>query len=120
MPSPHSPDLALLGSDLLMASRLRAVAAGLGLAVVQAQGVGALPDARWVFVDLNQRVDERIEAIGHIRLRRPAPVVVGFCDHDEQQVRRRAMEAGASQVVANRHLQEAAVRLIGAGSAADG
>jgi hypothetical protein len=38
-------------------------------------------------------------------------MIVGFCDHADRDLRRRAMAAGASQVVANRHLPDAALRL---------
>lgn len=106
-----APEVALLGSDLLMASRLGAVLGPLGVTVVTAARADRLPAASLVFVDLNQGPVERIEAIGWIRACHPESRVIGFCDHDEKELRRRAIAAGASEVVANRHLATAARRL---------
>jgi DNA-binding NarL/FixJ family response regulator len=111
---------ALLGSDLLMASRLGAALSSRGVALFRGADAAAPPSAPVVFVDLNSRIDERIDAISRIRGRDARALVVGFCDHDAAEVRRRAMAAGASQVVANRHLAEAALRLLGAGSPSEG
>jgi DNA-binding NarL/FixJ family response regulator len=104
-------EVALLGSDLLMASRLQAALAPLGIAVATAAREEHLPGAQRVFVDLNQDAAERIGAISRIRARHPLSLVIAFCDHDEKEVRRQAMVAGATEVVANRHLASAAVRL---------
>lgn len=104
-------DAALLGSDLILGSRLRAALAQVGASLHQAPGSEGLPASPLVFVDLNSDVDARIDAISRIRSGPEPPVVVGFCDHDSDRVRRRAMAAGATRVVANRHLAEAATRL---------
>ncbi len=104
-------EVALLGSDLLMASRLRAALAPLGVSVSATADEDRLPAASRIFVDLNQDASERIEAIGRILARHPRSRVIGFCDHDEKEVRRQAIAAGATEVVANRHLARAAVRL---------
>ena len=106
-------DAALLGSDLILGSRLRAALARAGIALHQAPGSEGLPASPLVFVDLNSDVDARIEAISRITAGSPERIVVGFCDHDADGVRRRAMAAGATRVVANRHLAEAAARLAG-------
>jgi amidohydrolase len=104
-------EVALLGSDLLMASRLQAALAPLGVSLTTAAREEGLPDAPRIFVDLNQDVAERIAAIARIRRRQLRSQVIGFCDHDEKEVRRQAIAAGATEVVANRHLARAAVRL---------
>lgn len=108
-------DAALLGSDLILGSRLRVALAGAGSTLHQAAEEGKLPPAPVVFVDLNADVDARIDAISRIASAAPNSLVVAFCDHDADGIRRRAMAAGASQVVANRHLAEAAARLVAAG-----
>jgi DNA-binding NarL/FixJ family response regulator len=107
-------EVALVSRDLLFASRLRAVlgpVAQLALAVD-----GEVPEAATVFVDLNDDVDARIDLIAALRAR-GGTRIIGFCQHDERAVRVRAMEHGADQVVTNGALQQAALRLIGAGSA---
>ena len=105
------PDVALVSSDLLLASRLRAALA----AVTPADGChrGGVPEAGTVFVDLNQDVDARLDLIGALRAR-GGTRIIGFCQHDERAVRVRAMERGADQVVTNGALQQAALRLVGA------
>ncbi len=108
-----TPDVALVSSDLLLASRLRAALAPLtGLLIAPA---GEVPAATTVFVDLNQDVEARLGLIGAMRARGEARII-GFCQHDDRAVRVRAMENGADQVVTNGALQHAALRLLGAGS----
>jgi hypothetical protein len=103
------PDVALVSSDLLLASRLRAALAAVTPLTVA--GSGAVPEASTVFIDLNQDVDARLELIGALRAR-GGTRIVGFCQHDERAVRVRAMERGADQVVTNGALQQAALRLV--------
>jgi DNA-binding NarL/FixJ family response regulator len=105
-----SPNIALVSSDLLLASRLRAALAGVAtLSVVAGDQV---PPAAVVFIDLNADADSRIELIAALRARGERRII-GFCQHDERAVRVRAMERGADQVVTNGALQQAAVRLVG-------
>jgi hypothetical protein len=111
--------VALLGSDLLLASRLRAALGPLGISLTQVTADPLPPAARVLFVDLNQEPDRQIEAISRLLARSPGTLVVGFCDHEEKEVRRRAMAAGARQVVANRHLAQAAGRLLAGVAGAD-
>ncbi|MGA8014731.1 MAG: hypothetical protein WCB85_02295 [Candidatus Dormiibacterota bacterium] len=103
---------ALLGTDLILASRLQAALAAAGIVLARRSRDGLPSPAHVVFVDLNQEVDARLDAITRIRARDRDALIVGFCDHDESEVMRRAMAAGADRVVANRHLGEAALRLV--------
>jgi DNA-binding response OmpR family regulator len=107
-----SSDVDLVSGDLLLASRLRA--ALVGSAEVRLVGGAGVPAAGTVFVDLNDDVDARIALIRSLRDLRKAVRIIGFCQHDEQGVRVRAMEQGADQVVTNGALQQAALRLLGA------
>jgi DNA-binding NarL/FixJ family response regulator len=105
-----SPTVALVSGDLLLASRLRAALKG--SASVSVVGVGDVPPAEVVFIDLNEDADTRIELIASLR-RGGDRRIVGFCQHDARDVRVRAMDSGADQVVTNGALQQAARRLLG-------
>jgi DNA-binding NarL/FixJ family response regulator len=105
-----TPDVALVSSDLLFASRLRTALAPVTQLVLAVEG--DVPEAGTVFVDLNDQVDARIDLIRALRAR-GGTRIIGFCQHDERAVRVRAMEHGADQVVTNGALQQAALRLIG-------
>jgi len=104
--------VALLGSDLILSSRLESALAPQGVRVARAAEETALAPAPVVFIDLNSHTEGRLQVIGRLHSRDPKAVIVGFCDHDERDVRRRAVAAGAHQVVANRHLAEAAARIV--------
>jgi DNA-binding NarL/FixJ family response regulator len=103
---------ALLGTDLILASRLEGALSSAGISLARGTGAGLPPPAAAVFVDLNQEVDTRVDAIARLRKRDPGALIVAFCDHDRSEVMRRAMAAGADRVIANRHLPEAALRLV--------
>jgi DNA-binding NarL/FixJ family response regulator len=105
-----SPTVALVSGDLLLASRLRAALKGTASVAVVA--MGDVPPAEVVFVDLNDDADTRIELIASLR-RGGQRRIVGFCQHDARDVRVRAMDSGADQVVTNGALQQAALRLVG-------
>lgn len=104
---------ALLGTDLLLASRLRAVLSAGGIGLIEATRDDLLPPMPLLFVDLNHEPELRLEAITRLRGRNPSATIVGFCSHEEKALIRRAVEAGSDQVVANRNLPEAALRLLG-------
>lgn len=110
---------ALVSDDLLFASQLNAALAahGGGAGLVSGRD---LPDAEVIFVDLNQRPEERIEVIARLRARDAQARIVGFCHHQADEVRRQAMAAGADQVVNNGALQAVALRLAGSGAAPRG
>jgi DNA-binding NarL/FixJ family response regulator len=109
-----TPEVVMVSGDLLFASRLRAALAG--VAEVGATRGEELPAAGTVFVDLNEDVDARLELIRALRARQASCRIIGFCQHEERDVRVRAMAAGADQVVTNGALQAAALRLLGAGA----
>jgi DNA-binding NarL/FixJ family response regulator len=103
----------VVSGDLLLASRLRAALKGIAsVAVVAGDDVGG---AEVVFIDLNEYADDRIELIASLR-QRGGSRIVGFCQHDAREVRVRAMDRGADQVVTNGALQQAALRLVTAGT----
>jgi DNA-binding NarL/FixJ family response regulator len=104
---------ALLGTDLLLASRLRSALSGGGVGLIAATRDDLLPPASLLFVDLNHEPDARLEAIARLRSRNPSATIVGFCNHDEKGLIQRAVAAGSDQVVANRSLPEAALRVLG-------
>ena len=103
------PRVALVSADLLFASRLRASLAG--TADVRLAGAAEVPEEATVFVDLNDDVEVRLRLIAGLRAR--AARVIGFCNHEEREVRVRAMQHGADEVVTNGALQQAALRLLG-------
>jgi DNA-binding NarL/FixJ family response regulator len=108
-----NPEVALVSGDLILASRLSSALAGLAtLRMVDGSG---LPTATTVFVDLNDDADARIELISALRSRGAARLIA-FCQHDERELRIRAMAQGADQVVTNGALAQAALRLVGAGT----
>jgi DNA-binding NarL/FixJ family response regulator len=104
-----SPTVALVSGDLLFASRLRAALGG-GVQVALVAGAD-VPEVATVFVDLNGAVEARLALIRMLRAR-PGVRIVGFCGHDQREVRVRAMEHGADEVVTNGSLQQAAQRLV--------
>jgi DNA-binding NarL/FixJ family response regulator len=107
--------VALLGTDLLLASRLRSALSGGGVCLIEATRDDLLPPVPLLFVDLNHHAEDRLEAISRLRSRNPSATIVGFCNHEEKGLIRRAVAAGSDQVVANRSLPEAALRLLGRG-----
>lgn len=110
---------ALLGTDLMLASRLRTALSGEGVALTEATRDDLIPEVSLVFVDLNHEPDARVEAITRLHGRNPTATLVGFCDHGNKALILRAVAAGACQVVANRYLAEAAVRLLGGNAEPD-
>jgi DNA-binding NarL/FixJ family response regulator len=111
--------VALLGTDVLLASRLRSALSGGGVGLIEATRDDLLPPVPFLFVDLNHDLDTRIEAIARLRSRNPSATIVGFCNHDEKALMRRAVAAGADHAVANRSLPETALRLVGHAAARD-
>lgn len=87
--------VALLCPDLLFGSKVEGALAAAGHEVVHVEAPREADGAEVLVVDLTTDVDERIEALGQGA---PAPVLA-FYSHVEQDVRRRAEEAGVTQVV---------------------
>lgn len=102
----------LLSGDLMFESQLQTCLQEVGAAVANTGDPAMLPECQLVFVDLNRDTESRLEAIGRIRDADPQRTIVGFCHHGEKDLRRRGMEAGASHVIANRFLRDAAIRLV--------
>jgi DNA-binding NarL/FixJ family response regulator len=107
-------DVVLVSADLLLGSRLRAALRGTAAVTMVPTGT-EVPVVGTVFVDLNADVDDRLRVIARLH-DRGGVRVIGFCQHDQRKLRIRAMAEGADQVVTNGALQEAALRLVGAGS----
>lgn len=105
----------IVTDDLMFETRLRAALGIGGPPVATARGGDGVPEAATVFVDLNSRVESRLELISELRRSRPGATIVGFCHHGEDRVRISAMASGASQVVTNGAVPAVARRLLEAG-----
>ena len=104
--------VALVSDDLMFASQLSTTmrrAGGGAVRVVHDE----VPDSDLVFVDLNSAVERRLALIGRIRSLRPDLEIVGFCQHGDIDLRRRARASGATRVINNGALQVVALRLSG-------
>jgi hypothetical protein len=88
--------VALLCPDLLFGSKVQGALRAAGHEVVPVDGPVAAGDADLLVVDLTSDSDERIAAL---RAAAAGPPTLAFYSHVEQDVRRRAEEAGADQVV---------------------
>jgi hypothetical protein len=97
--------IAFLGQDLLMFSKVSAVARDLGCELVR----GRIDGSELVFVDLNPGSGSvaQVEAAAA-----SGAAVVGFCGHEEKDIRQAAMAAGASICVTNGAVVQTAQRLI--------
>jgi AmiR/NasT family two-component response regulator len=96
--------VAFLGQDLIMFSKVAAVARDLGCELV-----GDQTGADLVFVDLNSGAGGIAEVKAAAQ---SGAEVVGFCGHEAKEVRQAAMAAGATLCVTNGTLTQAARRLI--------
>ncbi len=104
--------VAIVSSDLMFASQITTTmrkAGGTAMLVVGDD----VPSADIVFVDLNGAVDARLALIARLRGERPDLEIVGFCSHEERDLRRRARASGATRVINNGALQVVALRLAG-------
>jgi hypothetical protein len=88
--------VALLCPDLLFGSKVQGALQAAGHEVVPVDGPAAAGGAEVLVVDLTTDADQRIEAL---RDTEGGPPVLAFYSHVEQDVRRRAEEAGADKVV---------------------
>jgi len=105
------PPVGLLSGDLIFGSQLASALQAAGMTVTNTRDQEMVAGRPIVFVDLNSDIDQRLGAIAALRAGDPHCNIVGFCHHGEGELRRRGMAAGASQVIANRYLRQAAVRL---------
>lgn len=100
----------LVGSDLLVASRLRAALRG---AVTQVADTATVPQAPVVFVDLNEHIERRLDVIRALHAAGQAHII-GFCRHEDRATRVAGKQAGAEEVVTNGYLPETALRVTSA------
>jgi len=115
---PQGRSIALVSDDLMFASQLQAAMRRAGGRCALVVG-DAVPDEPVVFVDLNTRMEERLELIASLREKRPAVEIVGFCHHQARELRRRALALGATRIVNNGALQAVALRLAGVNVSSD-
>jgi hypothetical protein len=96
-PVPDSLVLLVLADDLIWASRLAAAAHRVGATVRRASTLPEdLPAGGSALVDLGGHRYDAIESVA--RLSRSGINVAGVCNHEDVALRRRALDAGASQV----------------------
>jgi hypothetical protein len=88
--------VALLCPDLLFGSKVQGALRAAGHEVVPVDGPVPGGDADLLVVDLTADADERIAALRDAGDR---PPTLAFYSHVEQEVRRRAEEAGVDQVI---------------------
>ena len=100
--------VAILADDLIWSTRLADAVriAGAEPRVVRSLDAlrSALPDADAVVVDLTARAYDGVEALGVVRESGQRALAVG--QHDDHELRRRALAAGAERVYAYRKLFE--------------
>ena len=104
--------IALVSDDLMFASQLTTTMRRAGGTAAVVAG-DAVPAVDTVFVDLNAAIEARLALITRLRRERPQLDIVGFCGHEERDVRRRALASGATRVINNGTLQVVALRLAG-------
>jgi DNA-binding NarL/FixJ family response regulator len=88
----------MLVDDLFFAAKIETAARHLGVDVVRDAPDTAGDAADLVIVDLHGRRDP-IERIRALRTEAPGVPIVAFFSHVEVELRRRALEAGADQVL---------------------
>lgn len=91
--------------DLFFQTRLEGGLAHLGLdpafVAASADLVAAAPGAALAIVDLAARQADPVEAIRAVRAARPDLPILAFGSHMDLDLRQRALDAGATRVVAN-------------------
>lgn len=112
-----SPGVAILADDLIWASRLSdavAAAGGSPRRVRRASDLEALVDSgtRLVVVDLTARAYDGVEAIATAAQAGARVLAVG--QHDDRELRDRALTAGAERVFPYRRLFEDGAAVLGA------
>ncbi|MFZ5853950.1 MAG: hypothetical protein ACOYXS_05505 [Chloroflexota bacterium] len=106
----------VLADDLIWATRLAALVRGAGAEVVPvataAAFEAALPTSDRVIVDLTARAYDGLAAVG--RAASAGRPVLCLAQHDDHELRRLALAAGAGRVYAYRKLHEDGPAVIGA------
>ncbi len=112
--------MAILADDLIWAVRLAELVRGAGAVPVPVRSMSALeralPDVDRVIVDLTARAYDGVAAIARAAAGDRPVLAVG--QHDDLDLRRRALDAGADRVQPYRRLSEDGPRQIGAWLAA--
>lgn len=108
--------MAILADDLIWATRLADLVRGAGSVPVAVRSLSALeaalPDADRVVVDLTARAYDGIEAVACAAAAGRRVLAVG--QHDDADLRRRALAAGAERVHPYRRLFDDGPRQLGA------
>lgn len=111
----------LLGSDLMVSSRLQGIIAKHGLRLRQIAESGDLSDLRLVLVDLNRQQEIQLERLRKISSSQQSPKVLAFGPHTlMRDLGKRARQAGADRVVANSALPAVLERMLDGGDAPTG
>ena len=107
--------IGLVGTDLMLRSRVVAALGGIPLQRVGAVAdvpVDGTVDAPCVFVDLNSHPEQGLNTISDLRAAFPAAELIGFCSHQDREMRQQAMAAGADRVITNGTLQAEVLRWV--------
>jgi DNA-binding NarL/FixJ family response regulator len=120
-PELGAPGVAILADDLIWASRLSdavAAAGGAPRRIRRAADLEALigSGTRLVVIDLTARAYDGVEAIAAAV--RAGARVLAVGQHDDRELRDRALAAGAERVLAYRRLFESGAAVLGAWLAA--
>ena len=104
MPESSRKVLAVI-EDMIFRSRVEAAAAPLGITVefvAAAAALGSALNVPWplVIVDLNTSTADPLELIAKLRRAQPTVPIVGYCAHEQIQLRQQANEAGCTAVLA--------------------
>jgi DNA-binding response OmpR family regulator len=106
--------VAILADDLIWATRLAGLVQGAGATPLPARSTAALetllPEVDAVIVDLTARAYDGVAAI---RLAAAGLPVLAVGQHDDRDLRRRALDAGAAKVYPYRRLFEDGPRQVG-------
>ena len=102
------PSVAILADDLIWSTRLADVVRGIGRSPITVRDLpgltAALPRSSEVVVDLTARAYDGIAAVGAAATAGHRVLCVG--QHDDRELRQRAIDAGAERVYAYRVLFE--------------
>jgi CheY-like chemotaxis protein len=105
--------VAALVDDLFFSSKISAIARQVGSDVVFCRSAdGVTPDAARILVDLNATTFDAVAEIRKLKANHAVPIVAYF-SHVQVELRRRAEEAGASQVLPRSAFVEQLPALLG-------
>src|SRR5437773_10433763 len=91
--------IAALVDDMFFSSKISATARQTGSEIVFCRSAEAVPaDAGRICVDLNATTFDPVAEIEKLRTNHPAPIVA-YLSHVQAELKRRAQEAGAGEVL---------------------